>query len=190
MLPLLLLVLGAGAIALYMASDHEKVTAEANLAHQVTAAHLTESARAHEQADQLAAQQLATQQDTARRQLAAQQAAARQRAAAHAAAADTAHKVSAQTVAQAAPMATTDRERTITALQADLTEANAAKLAAMWMFRAAAEQQPAQGQIMREHAQGTYDAAQTRIRAAEAALRKLGVNPLAIPAPTRRDIAR
>lgn len=184
MLPLLLIALGVGAVALYAASssEHRKPTEEAALAHQVTDAHLEASTQADQQADQHASQQQP-----------AQQAIARQQAATHRAAAHTTNSVGAQKVAEAAPMATTDRERSITSLQADLIEANRAKIVALEVMRRAADlatSQPAMGQAMLASAQASYAAAQERVRATEAALRKLGVSPLAIPAPPRRDVAR
>lgn len=182
MLPLLLIALGAGAFVLYMASDHQKATADANLAHQVTDAHLSAAAQADQQASQHAAQQQPV-----------QQAVARQQAVAHTKAAHTANTVAAYKVAQAAPAAKTDRERSITSLQADLIEANRAKIVALEVMRQAADlakSQPATGQAMLASAQASYTAAQERVRATEAAVRKLGVSPLAIPAPPRRDSAR
>ena len=213
MLPLLLIAIGAGAIALYMASDHGKATADANLAHRVTDAHLAEAAQASQQADQHAAQQQVAQEAGARQEAAAQEAAARQKAAAHAAAAQTATAVAAQKTAEAALAAKTDRERTITSLQADLTEANKDKTVAMQMMQqAAAALSPkpgsgpldivqkakvaAQQQVLKkamDSFQAAYDRAQARASAAEAGLRQIGVNPRDIPkapAPPRGDIAR
>ena len=194
MLPLLLIALGVGAIALYVSSDdHEKATAEAALAHQVADAHLKASAQADQEADQHAAQQQAAQQTAAKQQAAVLAAAARQKAAAHAAATHNANTVGAQKVAVAAPLARNDRERSITALQADLTEANNAKIAALELLRRAAEiaaSRPDVGQALLASAQATYVVAQERVRVTEAGLRKLGVNPLEIPAPPRRDVAR
>jgi len=193
MLPLLLIALGAGALVLYMTSDHQKATEEANLAHQVTDAHQSAALQAGQQADQLVAQQQAAQQAGAKQEAARRAEVARQQAVAHAKAARTANTIAAQKVAEAAPLARTDRERAITALQADLTEANQAKMVAMEVMRRAAaimESQPDAGRAMMASAQATYAAAQEKVRTVEAGLRKLGVSPLAIPAPPRRCSAR
>lgn len=182
MLPLILVALGIGAVAIYAFSGHDQPTADAALAHQVADAHLSEAAQATQQADQHAAQQQM-----------AQAADARNRAAVHAQAAHTANTVVAQKVAQAAPLAQTDRERRITALQADLVDANNAKIAALASMRQAADlarSSPGTGQAMQTSAQAGYMAAQEKVRTTEAALRQLGVNPLSIPAPARRDEAR
>jgi hypothetical protein len=72
-------------------------------------------------------------------------------------------------------------------------EANKAKAVAMEVMRRAAalaQSQPVAGQAMMQSAQANYDAAQESVRVVEARLRELGVSPLAIPAPTRRDVAR
>jgi hypothetical protein len=92
--------------------------------------------------------------------------------------------------AEAAP-AKTDRESTITSLRADLSEANKAKKVAIEMMnRGAGLVLPQFGEPMMAAASASYEAAQERVRTIEAELRKLGVNPLAIPAPVRRDAAR
>ena len=83
-----------------------------------------------------------------------------------------------------------DHERSIAALQADLAAANQERIAAMEVMRRAAEimqSMPEAGRTMMASAQATYAAAQEKARAAEAGLKKLGVNPLMmIPPPTRR----
>ena len=112
-----------------------------------------------------------------------------------------------------------ERDRAITSLHADLVAANKAKIVALQMMRQAADllaspvptpsgpfdgikasikaaTTAAQNRVAQsalQSAQAAYDAAQARASAAEAGLRKLGVNPRDIPkapAPSRGDIAR
>lgn len=113
-----------------------------------------------------------------------------------------------------------ERDRAITSLHVDLVEANKAKIVALQMMRqaadllasppvstpsgpfdgikasikaatAAAQNRVAQSAL--QSAQAAYDAAHARASAAEAGLRNLGVNPRDIPkapAPSRGDTAR
>ena len=117
-----------------------------------------------------------------------------QQAAVHVAEAHAANQRAAKKVAQAAPVAATDREKLITALQAELTEANQAKikaLDALRTFSSAHGTNPAMQQLQAA-AQAAYTAAQQRVLAAQASLRKLGVNPqeLAPRTDIRTDVSR
>lgn len=117
-----------------------------------------------------------------------------QQAAVHVAEAHAANQRAAKKVAQAAPVASTDREKVITAMQAELTEANQAKikaLDALRTFSSAHGTNPAMQQLQAA-AQAAYTAAQQRVLAAQTALRNLGVNPqeLAPRTDIRTDISR
>jgi outer membrane PBP1 activator LpoA protein len=113
-----------------------------------------------------------------------------QQAAVHVAEAHAANQRAAKKVAQAAPVASTDREKRITALQAELTEANQAKikaLEALRTFSSAQGSNPAMQQLQAA-AQAAYAATQQRVLAAQAALRALGVNPQDVYTGPRTDV--
>lgn len=168
MLPLLLIALGAGALVLYMTSDHQKATTEVDPLRQVTdARQATEVERAPQSRPPRPPDEpKRAKPENGRGQYG---------------------KKDVQKTEEAAP-AKFDRERAIMSLQADLTEANQAKKVAMEVMRRAAatmESQPDSGRIMMTSAQATYAAAEEKARAAEAGLRKLGVSPLDLPVPRR-----
>jgi hypothetical protein len=190
MLPLILIVLGAGTLAVIALSGRDKSTAEA--------------------APELP---VAPQQQTPTRTAALPTTNGRGEYGKKPKAPETAP--SPKNGSDAASTAKAERDQAIAALAADLAAANKAKSGALQVMRQAADLLPspiptptgpldaiqaakvaAQNRAVQsalQSAQAAYDAAQARASAAEAGLRKLGVNPMDIPkapAPARGDVAR